>query len=33
MADRDVKAMAESVEVPAFESVAFTMPTELSKAK
>jgi D-proline reductase (dithiol) PrdB len=33
MADRDVKAMAESVEAPAFESVAFTTPVELSKAK
>ena len=33
MADRDVKAMAESIQASVFESVAFTAPVHLSKAK
>ncbi len=32
MADRDVKAMAESIEAPSFDNVAFTTPPDLSKA-
>ena len=33
MADREVKAMAASVAAPSFDSIAFTTPVELSKAK
>lgn len=33
MADQDVKAMAESVAAPVFDTVAFTTPPELGKAR
>ncbi len=32
MSDREIKALAENMEAPVFESTAFTTPTELSKA-
>lgn len=32
MSDKDIKAMAENVEAPEFDSVAFTTPKELNKA-
>lgn len=32
MADRDVKAMAENIEAPSFDGVAFTSPPDLSSA-
>ena len=33
MSDREVKALAENVDAPQFEVMAFTIPPELSKAK
>ncbi len=33
MADRDVKAMAENIEAPVFDTVAFTTPPDLATAK
>lgn len=32
MADRDVKAMAENIEAPSFDNVAFTAPPDLTSA-
>jgi D-proline reductase (dithiol) PrdB len=32
MADNEVKAMAENIDAPEFESIAFTTPVDLSKA-